>query len=218
MNDIDLIHFGDQCAPGIIINHILQRKKKELFMLGIFSFNNIINYLLDNNYEKIYDKDFLKIWSSSNYVSHIYYDFGFNHDYKTLNNEITNYDFVKNRFDEKISNFREMLKSPNKSIFINFTNNVDNLKINDLLKWLESNKPNFHIIIYTNNNYKDINYKNVSIIKLDNNYNQWWTMTPNIKYILYEEIYTKFIECIYVNKIEHNFPNKFNETYFGKIK
>ena len=61
MYSLNLYHLGDHCEPGIIINDILNIKTKTLFMLGVYSFNNIISYLNDNDYEKIYDKKYLQI-------------------------------------------------------------------------------------------------------------------------------------------------------------
>lgn len=56
MSNIELCHLGDDCALGIIIDDILQRHKKMLFMLGVFKFNDILFYLNNNNFENIYNK------------------------------------------------------------------------------------------------------------------------------------------------------------------
>ena len=91
------------------------------------------------------------------------------------------------------------------NVFINFTDNVDNLNINDFLKLYE-NKIHFHLIIFTNNDYKIIKHENISIIKLKNDYYDWWLMNKDTKNILYEEIYMRFIEVLNINKIIHDFP------------
>jgi hypothetical protein len=116
---IDLCHLGNACAPGILINEILKIKKKTLFMLAIYHFNDIITYLNDNNYENIYDKNLLNI--SKYPVINIKYNFKFLHDYVFKNNKIINYDFIIDRFNTKITNFKEMLIDKNLTIFINFT-------------------------------------------------------------------------------------------------
>jgi len=214
MSKIDLCHFGEFCEPGIIINDILEINKKNLFMLGIYEFNNILTYLNDANYEKIYDKEFLIIPepnSSITSVRHSLYNFRFNHDYKFRHSQIFNYDIVRNRFDIKIKNFREMLVDPKMCVFITFTINVDNLKINEMLEWLSLNKKTFHLIIFTNNDFSITydSYKNLSIIKLKNSYQKWWVMNKMLKMNLYKEIYEKFINCLKECNIEHDFPLKY---------
>ena len=209
--EINLIHFGDRCAPGIIINDILKIKKKQLFMLGIYEFNNIIKYLQDDTLHKIYAKKYLK--KKGDVTKHLLYNFIFNHDYKyDKYSNIINYDFIKSRFNEKIKNYNEIFKLNMLNIFINFTNNVNNLNINDFLQ-LYKNKINYHLIIFTNNDYNSINHQNISIVKLKNNYDGWWLMNKNTKNILYEEIYIRFIEVLNINKIIHNFP----EIYISPI-
>ena len=152
--EINLIHFGDQCASGIIINDILKIKKKQLFMLGIYNFNDIIKYLQDDTLDKIYDKKYLK--KHNDYTKHLLYNFKFNHDYKYDEySNIINYDFIKSRFIEKIKNYNQIFNLNMFNIFINFTNNVNNFNINDFLQ-LYKNKINYHLIIFTNNDYRMI--------------------------------------------------------------
>lgn len=214
MTKIDVIHFGELCEPNIIINDILKINKKNLFMLGIFGFNNILDYLIDGNYEKIYNKEYLLVPGpnfSCPRVTHSLYNFGFNHDYKFKDSQIYNYDLVRDRFDIKIKNFREMLQDEKMCIFITFTVNVDNLKINEMLNWLSLNKKAFHLMIFTNNDF-NVTYdsnKNVSIIKLTNSYQRWWVMDKFPKMNLYKEIYEKFINCLKECNIEHDFPLKY---------
>ncbi len=205
---MELCHFGENCAPGIIINDILKINTKQLFMLGTYPLNNILSYLKDGNYEKIYDTDNLIIMPD-NTIRHSKYDFIFNHDYTVLNSKISNYDFIVSRFNTKIKNFREMLLSENMCIFIVFTNNIDDLKINEVLDWLTLNKKNFHLMIFTSNKHNTvIDSKLCSIINLKNNYYNWWAMEQTPKMILYTEIYDEFINCLKKNNIEHNLPLK----------
>ena len=217
MYNLDLCHFGNQCAPGILIDDILNIHKKTLFMLGIFRFNDILHYLNENNYENIYDKKCL-VPNSNTDVVHTSYYFHFNHDYIIENSNFTNYDFVKKRFDVKIKNFRDMLANESKTIFINFCENIDTIDINGMLLWLQNNKKNFHLIIFTYNDYSS-NYEsnNLSIIKLQNNYGGWWDLNEQKKVILYNEIYEEFLNCLENANIENDFPKTYNNTYYGKI-
>ena len=216
MANIELCHFGDHCEPGILIDDILKLKKKGLFMLGVYEFNNILSYLNENNLEKIYSKEHLIVLPDNN-VRHGLYNFVFNHDYVINNSEVLNYDFVCNRFDLKIKNFREMLTSENTCVFITFAEDVDHLKIDDMLNWLSINKNKFHLIIYTNNPYtKNYSSTNLSIIVLEHSYHQWYAMDSNTKGILYKEIYDKFLNCLQSSNIEHSLPLTFEETNFGK--
>ena len=215
---ISLYHLGDRCGPGIIIDDILKQKKKCLFMLGFYPFNDILHYLNDNHYENIYNKKYLlPDANDSTFVYHTGYNFIFNHDYVTSNGEITNYDFVKQRFDLKIKNFREMLGEDNLCIFINFTDNVAELKIVDMLIWLNNHKKNFHLIIFTTNPDVSSYYSEhdrLSIIMLKKQYNSWFTLPKEEKMDLYREIYGEFLECLKVNHIIHDFPKSFEETHY----
>ena len=38
---IKLIHFGNDCASGIVINDILKIGEKQLFQLGLYDFDDI---------------------------------------------------------------------------------------------------------------------------------------------------------------------------------
>lgn len=215
MYNLDLCHFGNQCAPGIIIDDILNIRKKYLFMLGMYDFNKILNFLKDDKYEKIYDKIYLKI--DGNDVVHKLYDFVFNHEFKIENSTFTNYDAVKKRFDEKIGNFRKMLSSENKTVFITVAKDVDELKINDMLKWLKDHKKDFHLIIITDKEYsnkKESEYH--SIIKLEKSFDRWWVMEDKHKVVLYKEMYNKFIACLKSKKIKNNFPERYANTEYGK--
>jgi len=205
MNNIELCHFGDMCAPGIIINYILKQEVKTLFMLGKYSFNDILLYLEDCNYENIYNKDHLTILPN-NEVKHTKYNFVFNHDYIIDKSNLTNYNIVRDRFNLKIKNFRNMLSSENICVFITFSVNVDSLKIEEMINWLKLNKKRFHLIIITNKEYISKNILHVSIIKLNPSYEEYWLMDVKTKATLYKEIYEEFINCLKQNNIEHKFP------------
>jgi hypothetical protein len=215
MYKVDLCHLGDACAPGIIIDEILNIRKKTLFMLGIYKFNDILNYLTEGNYENIYNKEDLYI---DLHVKHRQYNFVFNHDYLFKDAEITNYDFIKARFDLKIKNFKETLAKPSKTVYINFTSMFDRLNINEMCAWLDNNTHSYHLIIFTDNaDSYEIQENQLSVIKISK-FSGWWLFTPENKKILYREIYEKFIECCTTLNIDHNFPNTFDETYYGQHK
>jgi hypothetical protein len=212
--NISLCHFGDNCAPGILIDDILKQNKKFPFMLGGYDFNNILNFLNDNKYEKIYSKEYLII-QKDNIVHHTLYKFSFNHEYEVKFNRLTNYEFIKQRFDLKIQNFREILHSNDVCVFITFTENIDNLKINEMLGWLSDNKPQFHLIIYTNNSYTtNINCNNLTIVTLKNSYKDWWSLPKPHQIILYKEIYDELINCLNIQNISNNLPKVFEQTYY----
>ena len=178
-------------------------------MLGIYNFNDIINYLTNDQLDQIYNLDFLK--KKDNETIHILYNFRFNHDYKyDSSSNITNYDYVKKRFIEKINNNKEIYNLNNYNIFINFTDDINNLNINGFLALYEK-KIKYYLFIFTNNNYKEFNKKHISVIKLKNSYVDWYEMDEKKKNVLYEEIYSKFINELNINKLYHNFPTKYSD-------
>jgi len=207
---VDLCHFGEDCAPGIIINDILNQKDKLLFMLGNYRLNDILFYLKDGNYEKIYDKEDLIILPN-NHVKHRTYNFVFNHEYRINRPELTNYEFVRNRFDLKITNFRTMLSSQTMCIFIVFTENVDQLNLTEMLEWLSINKKNFHLMIFTSTHFNTVSHsKFCSILKLTKDYTTWYKVCcQGDKIAIYKEIYDKFINCLNQRNIQHDFPLEF---------
>jgi hypothetical protein len=86
-----------------------------------------------------------------------------------------------------------------------------------MLQWFNINKKNFHLIIFTYNSYiQKIESSQLSIIQLDNTYNNWYKMEKDTKLILYKEIYDKFINCLTVCNIENDFPKTFEETNYEK--
>ena len=213
-NYVELCHLGDNCAPGIIINDILHIRQKCLFMLGLYNFNDILFYLNDNDFENIYNREHL-VNESNVWIYHNVYKFIFNHDYHLENGEITNYDFIKDRFDIKIKNFREMLSSDNTCVFISFTENINYIEIGGMLYWLTLNKKKFHLMIFTNNTYNStFSPEHLSIIKLDTSYEKWYEKDSGYKYILYKEIYEKFIHHLHIHNISNDFPKTFESINF----
>ena len=223
-----LVHFGNNCAPGIIINDILNIKEKQLFQLGFYNFNDILEYLKESKYEEIYDKSHLffnkiKIIEFYNYLKEYSYlpdkdtlvnskyNFKFNHDYSVQEYKIINYEFIVDSFNTKIKNFKECLELEKKIIFITFTNvDIKALEMIDLLKGKTNNW--FKLIIFTSN--KNLNYfiDKVELIYLNNEYDNWFLKSPKDRFILYMEIYNKF----YKQASEYiNLP-VFEDTFYYK--
>jgi hypothetical protein len=218
MSQIDLVQLGNDCASGIIINDMLQQRVKNLFMLGLYEFNQIVNYLNSNNYENIYNRDLLEI-RKDGFVYHKIHNFQFKHDYKLddTNTKIINYDFVKDRFDTKIKNFKEMLLSDKKTILVNFTHSLRNMKIKSMIDWFNINKKgsNFHLILFTDDISSLVSCgEKFTIIKLSQPYMRWFNMDIPTKHKLYREIYTKFINRLIELNIVHSFPNTYDEISF----
>jgi len=206
---VKLLHFGNDCAPGIIINDILNIKGKQLFQLGFYNFNDILKYLKESKYEEIYDKShlFFNNIKITEFYSHLNeyktgpsifnkkYNFNFNHDYFMQDYKIMNYEFIVNSFNTKIKNFKECLELEKKIIFITFTNvDIKLLEMIDLLKEKTNNW--FKLIIFTSN--KNLNYfiDKVKLIYLNNEYNNWFLKSPKDRLVLYAEIYNKFYKTV----------------------
>ena len=188
-----------------------------MFMLGWYLFNDNLNYLNDNNLEDIYSKEYLKVQdykSSLHEIINTKYNFLFNHDFVCdEEGNIANYDHIKIRFDEKIKNFKLLYnKNCSKKIFISFS---ENIKHNDYDKFVGFFDSNTYLLQYTNSNLKpNKTYKNIKIIRLENDYQTWWRLEPiedppSIEYIykyadnpkyprytLYKEIYETFINYL----------------------
>jgi hypothetical protein len=222
---IKLVHFGNDCAPGIIINDILNIKGKQLFQLGFYNFNDILEYLKESKYEEIYDKShlFFNNIKITEFYSHLNeyktgpsilnkkYNFNLNHDYFMQDYKIMNYEFIVNSFNTKIKNFKECLELEKKIIFITFTNvDIKALEMIDLLKEKTNNW--FKLMIFTSN--KNLNYfiDKVELIYLNNEYDNWFLKSPKDRFILYMEIYNKF----YKQASEYiNLP-VFEDTFYYK--
>jgi hypothetical protein len=232
---IVLIHFGNQCGPGIIIDDILKTHDLQLFQLGFFNFNDIFEYLKDDVLHDIYDIKYLKningvylsihptITEKTYYhgtnITHSKYNFIFPHNYKLSNDFILNYEHNKKSFIQKIQNFEYIFVNksiiPYFIIFVNETDdcpNVDNM-INLILKKIYK----FKIIFFTNslkiaeqiNKSLFIGYYHVRII---DSFTLWYQRPMCKRYDLYKSIYEKFIDTDL--KIKSQFPS-FEKTYYG---
>lgn len=224
MYTFDLCHLGDNCAPGIIMSECLNIRKKTLFMLGFYNFNDILKYLTlcdtpEYEYEMIYDRQYLNpYYKPQNWFNHTLFQFTLNHDYKMVNNEIINSDRVKEWYDIKIKNFREMLMSDKPVIFINFTQNIDELNIAGMVNWLTNNVAGFYLMIFTDKPYTVVNqYPNVFYITLDVSYVNWFEKEEHVKIAIYKDIYTKFIDTLDTAHIEHNFPKTYEYTHYAQL-
>ena len=206
---IKLVHFGNDCAPGIIINDILNIKDKQLFQLGFYNFNDILEYLKKSKYEEIYNKShlffnnikitefysYLNEYKTGSSILNKKYNFKFNHDYAVQEYKIINYEFIVDSFNTKIKNFKECLELEKKIIFITFTNvDIKILEMIDLLKEKTNNW--FKLLVFTNN--KNLNYfiNKVKLIHLNNEYNNWFLKSPKDRLVLYTEIYNKFYKAL----------------------
>jgi len=214
LNISNLFPFGDHCGPGIIINDILHDKTKKLFMLGFFGFNQIVDYIKNNDFESIYDIQYLvssdgqaltisddgvSQYGHDTTVKHRKYGFSFNHDFIVKEGKILNYAFIVNSYKKKIEHFKASLASDAPMCFITFTDSIDDLRI----KEMNAIKKNAYFFIFTNRTFSA---PNVFTIKLYNNITKWWMLEKTKKDILYNEIYSKFINVLNKNNIAHAFP------------
>ena len=204
-----LVHFGNCCAPGIIINDILNIKGKQLFQLGVYNFNDILEYLKESKYEEIYDKShlFFDNVKITEFYSHLNeyktgpsilnkkYNFKFNHDYVMQDYKIMNYKFIVDSFNTKIKNFKECLEIESKIIFIVFTN-ID-IKVFEMIKLLKEKTNNwFKLVVFTNNKSLNCYFEKAKLIYLNNEYDNWFLKSPKDRLILYAEIYNKFYKTV----------------------
>ena len=168
----------------------------------------------------IYDRQYLNpYYKPQNWFKHTSFQFTLNHDYKMVNNEIINSDRVKEWYDIKIKNFREMLMSDKPVIFINFTQNIDELNIAGMVNWLTNNVASFYLMIFTDKPYTVVNqYPNVFFITLDVSYVNWFEKEEHDKIAIYKDIYTKFIHILDTAHIEHNFPKTYEYTHYAHLK
>jgi hypothetical protein len=216
----NLYFLGDQCAPGILINDILHDKMKKLFMLGIFPFNSIVDYISDRVWSSIYDIQYLtssdnvplsvlenseKKYSHTDSVKHTKYGFVFNHDFLIRDNAITNYAFIVDSYTSKIATFTKALESEDPMCFITFTDNVDALRIEDMITAL--NKESAYFIIFTNSPFTVKEISNVFVIQLKTKYWNWWGLSDTCKNLLESEIYTSFLSVLSTNNISHTFTH-----------
>jgi hypothetical protein len=150
----DIIDFGDNCLPHILIKEILFLKQKTLFTLGVFGFNDILKYLKNENMEEIYEKELLtydnkpienfydkyKFYTQSPKIINTKFNFGFLHhfNYDVSNNCINNYDFVVEQFNNRIREFKNIIHNEKKLIFVNFAfySSLKNMKIDEMMNTL----------------------------------------------------------------------------------
>lgn len=234
---IILCHFGDQCGPGILINDILCIREKNLFQLAIYGFNDIIRYLKNWNLYDIYDINYLctpngeklqvhpdiseKRYHGVQEIRHSIYNFLFNHNYHVSDDlYILNYHFNMETFNEKIKNFQTNISDEENFIyFINFSNNPDIPKVDQMVELLLQKRNNFKIILFTcsSERAEQINQNRhkeyYQVILLSISYESWWTKDLNGRYELYKEIYEKFYQMD--PSIRSQFA-PFEQTHFFK--
>ena len=205
----DLLYFGEHCAPGIIIWDILNKRDKLLFMLGSFTFNNILSFLKDRNFHCIYDTDYLvnskniyykpNIKSElnqnihfdnplyDNCIMHSKYNFYFVHDYiySQQENSILNYNYIANQYKLKIENTINIFNNNNPVFIINFLfanecNNVIMNNINEMLNVLNSYMPHKKYYILFFTNFEIPNIYFDNVFFIRlNNDYSNWHQTPN---------------------------------------
>ena len=150
-------------------------------------------------------------------VRHRAYNFVFNHDYKVEGGAITNYEVVRDRFDVKIQNFKEMLRSDATCVFITFSDEPWTLKIRDMDGWLARNKQRYHWLIFTDcvrHEVRDLP-STCSIVVLQSSYQSWWAMDRDTKRRLYAEIYGAFLGCLEGRGVHHGFST--DETQIAPL-
>lgn len=227
----DLISLGDFCgAYALILQPVFKVKPNMLFDLGFFDFNNIIKYLNKNDLSEIYKTDYLvknrtnePILNFSNeligfvhckpiQVKNKEFGFVFNHDFNLdeQTNTITNYEYVKNAYDEKIKETLMLFKNEKPIVFLNFTDNDSNFDIKGMIEALNKYvSKKFYIIIFATNPTQNNVYENVFKIKIEfSRWRKWWGLSREEKNILTKEIYEKFYLVMTRVKLDHNFPKE----------
>ena len=222
----ELVDFGNQCLPNDLIRKILGNKTKYLFMLGVYSFNDICKFLEKGSFEDIYKKEYLTYnnilvdqftndeqrYTHASVIKNTHYNFTFNHDflYDISTNTIRNYDFIRNEFDQKISNLKELFINHKTPIFINFSmQQIDGLKLEKMVAVLKQymTKP-FYIFIFTSCKSSGENntlYENIKFIYLDEDYTDCWKQPKEMKIILYKELYAKYVDIMKNIQLEDTF-------------
>jgi hypothetical protein len=223
----ELVDFGNQCLPHELIRKILKKKSKQLFMLGVYSFNDISVFLERGNFEDIYKKEYLvynncpiehftnevEKYSHSSIIKNTRCKFTYNHDflYDISTNTIRNYDFIVHEFDEKIANLKQLFSNDKLPIFIHFSM----IKITGLEKMVSvlksyMTKP-FYIFIFvpdtcypSNRENNNTLFENIKFIYLEKDYIDWWKQPQDIKMVLYKEIYDKYVDIMRKLQIEDN--------------
>jgi hypothetical protein len=202
----ELIDFGDNCMPNFLIRNVLKIKHKTLFMLGGFYFNDIIKYLKDGQFEKIYQKEYLFVKNTKNNnlikinnfdnkiekycesdvcIINTKYNFISIHDYDydKIENKINNYEFIVNEFNVKINNLINSFNNDKILIFIHFHNNkyvLSSLQLDNMINILNNYiKKQYYLFIFSN--------KNTGYVERKNKY-------TNVFYSHIKKDYSKFYE------------------------
>lgn len=177
LDEVGFIHFGDQCAPGIIIDDILQIRTKLPFVLGHFSFSSILN-ILKCDFAGMYDKNSLALCNTqcstqcntqcntqsitdfrsiiNNFghgtdVVNTKYNITFNHDFivNSANCKILNYNFIINQAKTKLDNYKTYLKTKKFLLFLNFGHCPTDTDLREFHKYAESLNKKYRLIIFT---------------------------------------------------------------------
>ena len=154
----------------------------------------------ENIKEKI--KAFFSIPSAS--IFHTKYNFEFVHDYQYNpgTNTVSNYNYIKNKYEKKIKNFKELLNNNNKLILTVYqplcTSKYKTLQIDDMMITLKEKYPNkiFFLIIFTDSKIIDSNLDNVYVEKLKLELLYHWFNTDNGSNKEINSKYQKIIEEI----------------------
>lgn len=166
-----LIHFGDHCGSGILIDDIVGRSTPGLFKLLAFVFNGIYQYLKDGDLHAIYRKEFIlteQRQAITNFQSivngynhnttayHSKYPIGFVHDFLIDGTIIRNYDFVCRSYQAKIAQFEADLQASSLKVFVVVSATPADLKLAEMIALLEERvmDGNFLILLYTNSDYQ----------------------------------------------------------------
>ena len=180
-------------------------------MLARYGFNDIIQYLNDNTLENIYDKQYLKVLSITD-VKHTKYNFVFNHDYKITNGIITNYDNIVERFKEKINDWKNMCvdkTSPTIFIHCSIKENLNELHITKMMTALRNQRPEGpnYMFIFTDKDDITVDIENVTIIPITGERICYpWELSGDKRKNAERHVYSKFIDALKMNNIEHKFP------------
>lgn len=139
------------------------------------------------------------------------YNFAFPHDYKLENTEITNYDAIVERFNEKITNFKDALQNDRMVVFLGYTRSIQQLQIKEMLGWMEENMTRFHLVLFSYNDDKaqplcDVVSPNLSIIRMGECV-WYWNTTEEKREEIKKDHYGKFIQCLNEKCILHDFPD-----------
>lgn len=228
----NLLYFGDNCGPGILISWLFNFNTPLPFQLMVTNakaINEIIQddfkyiiekeYLLDKDKKSIefFENDINK-YNHESMIYHSKYDIIINHDFYLKDGKILNYNFIKKSWDDKIKNFNELIADTKYKFFINFP--VFKIDLNDHINFLELVKSkysasNVYILIFNPLINENHIKQNIYLIKLDiYDYNIWWNDNLAIKYDSMLEIYTKF--CNIINTIDDFDIPPFESSWYYK--